>query len=115
MRKRKVLAKALGVERAVVVGFDERDGRLVLRVRVRRGDEWRCPVCQRKCGRYDRPEHLRRWRAPDFGVMRVEVEASTPRVRCTEHGVHTAHHRAAGVCICACNTPQKAMAHRPTD
>ena len=91
MRKRKLLAKALGVERAVVVGFDERDGRLVLRVRVRRGDEWRCPLCQRKCGRYDRPEHLRRWRAPDFGVMRVEVEASTPRVRCVEHGVHTAH------------------------
>ena len=31
MRKRKVLARALGVERAVVLGLDERDGTFVLR------------------------------------------------------------------------------------
>ena len=91
MRKRKVLAKALGVERAVVLGLDEHDGVFVLRVRVRRGDEWRCPVCQRKCGRYDSPDAPRRWRAHDFGMMRLEVEATTPRVWCPEHGVHMAH------------------------
>jgi transposase len=91
VRKRKVLAKALGVERAVVLGLDEHDGVFVLRVRVRRGDEWRCPVCRRKCGRYDSPEGPRRWRAHDFGMMRLEIQASTPRVRCAEHGVHMAY------------------------
>lgn len=91
MRKRRVLAKALRVERAVVLGLDERGGVFVLRVRVRRGDEWRCPVCRRKCGRYDSSGAVRRWRAHNFGVMRVEVESVTPRVRCAEHGVHMAY------------------------
>lgn len=91
MRKRKVLAKALGVERGVVLGLDERDGTLVLRVRVRRADEWRCRVCQAKCGRYDSSEVVRRWRGHDFGLMRIQVEAVVPRVRCAEHGVHVAY------------------------
>lgn len=91
MRKRKVLAKALGVEGAVVVGLDERDGVFVLRVRVRRADEWRCAVCRRRCGRYDSRDHVRRWRAHDVGLMRAEVEATTPRVYCPEHGVRMAY------------------------
>lgn len=91
MRNKKVLVKALGVERAVVKKLRERDGMLVVQVRVRRCDEWRCPVCTERCGRYDTPGHTRRWRGPDFGLVRVEVEAITPRVRCPKHGVHMAH------------------------
>lgn len=91
MRKAKVLGKALGVEGAVVLGLDERAGVFVLRVRVRHADRWRCPVCRRRCGRYDSPAHRRRWRTHDVGLMRAEAEATTLRVRCPEHGVKMAY------------------------
>jgi hypothetical protein len=37
----------------------------------------------------------RRWRAPDFGLLRMYVVAPTPRVRCAEHGVVVANSAAS--------------------
>jgi len=83
-----VLKDALGVEHTRVEGVGWGGGpQLVVSVRpvVRR--EQRCPWCRRRCARYDLGNGRRCWRAPDFGVLMVYLEAPAPRVRCREHGV----------------------------
>jgi transposase len=59
---------------------------LLVRVRPKAQGQGRCPVCRRRCSRYDRGRE-RRWRSLDFGRIRVFVVAQAPRVRCPEHGV----------------------------
>lgn len=88
MRHGKMLLRALGVEGAVAEGVrwsDEGRLELYVDVRVRKGS--RCPHCGRRCGGYDQGAGRRRWRAPDVGLIRVFLEASTTRIRCPEHGV----------------------------
>jgi transposase len=95
MRMGSMLLKALGVERAVVEGVDwltdewtfPEENQLVVRVRPRKGERNWCPHCNRRCPGYDTGHGERRWRAPDFGLLRVFLVADTPRVTCREHGV----------------------------
>lgn len=92
MRGTKMLARALGVERAVVEDVrEEQDGRFVMRVRLRRDDQSRCPICRMRCPGYDGGHGRRRWRTHDVGLIRAEIEAEIPRVECAEHGVRVAH------------------------
>ncbi len=79
--------RALGVERAVVVGVDSEGDVLVVRVRPWKKDEGRCCRCGKKCPHYDRGRGPRRWRCPDVGLCPTYIEAEAPRVRCHEHGV----------------------------
>ena len=87
MRGERVLARLVGVERAVVEAVRVDDEALVVRVRPRRRDASRCGVCGRRAGGYDRGEGARRWRALDLGTTRAYVEAAAPRVDCRRHGV----------------------------
>lgn len=89
MRKTKVWARLLGVERTVIerVEFDEETGAIVARVRPRRGERNRCGQCGRRCVRYDAGEGRRRWRALDLGTVQTYLEADAPRVGCATHGV----------------------------
>lgn len=91
MRAKKVWARLLGVEGAVVDGVrfadDVEPDALVVTVHPRRGHDRRCPHCERRCPGFDGGEGLRRWRAPDVGNVMAYVEAEAPRVRCAEHGV----------------------------
>ena len=91
MRSAKMLLHALGVEGAVLedVRWEEtaRAPRLVVSVRPVRDERKRCSLCGRRCRGYDRGEGLRTWRAPDFGLSEVLIEAKSPRVVCREHGV----------------------------
>jgi transposase len=92
MRGTKMLARALGVECAVIEAiWEEEDGRFVVRVRPRREHRGRCPVCQARCPGYDAGNGPRRWRTHDIGLIRAEIEAEVPRVECAEHGVRTAY------------------------
>ncbi len=95
MRGSSMLLRALGVERAVVKGmawetdpwmFPE-EPHVVVRVQPMRSERRRCPHCGRRCPSYDNGHGERRWRAPDFGLVRVYLVAPAPRVRCPEHGV----------------------------
>lgn len=92
MRSAKMLARALGVEGAVVedVRF-EGDEEFVLRVRPRASSSRRCSQCMGRCPGYDEGHGTRRWRARDLGLMRAYVEAEAPRVECATHGVGVAH------------------------
>src|SRR3954469_25949359 len=88
-----VWARVIGVERDVVieaVEFVDDAGEIVVSCRLRRGVARRCGSCGRRCGRYDRGEGRRRWRALDAGTIRVFIEADAPRVNCREHGVTVA-------------------------
>jgi transposase len=92
MRGTKMLARALGVECAVIEAmWEQEDGRFVVRVRPRREHRGRCPVCQARCPGYDAGNGPRRWRTHDIGLIRAEIEAEVPRVECAEHGVRTAY------------------------
>lgn len=92
VRNAKMLLRALGVECAVVEDItwkDERtqDAQLLVRVRAGHRMRGRCPQCHRRCPGYDAGEGLRRWRAPNVGLVRVFIEAEAPRVECPTHGV----------------------------
>jgi transposase len=90
-----MLLRALGVERAVVKGIAwETDAwtvpeepQLVVWLQPVRSERRYCPHCGRRGRRYDAGHGERRWRAPDFGLVRVHLVAPAPRVRCPEHGV----------------------------
>jgi transposase len=89
-----LLKKLLGVKDIVVEGYrlEELPGgvlKLVIRVRPTAAKQCRCSKCGRRIPRYDRPEHLRTWRALDFGGILIELEGYAPRGTCKEHGIVT--------------------------
>ncbi len=65
---------------------------VVLDVRPYKRFADRCPYCGRKCSRYDNgnTDGPRKWRAPDWGGLKVYLRAQTHRVNCPVHGVVTA-------------------------
>jgi len=63
---------------------------LIARIHPRKGQQWKCPICGKRCKVYDQPYEERRWRGLDFGAIPVQLVASVPRVNCKEHGVKTA-------------------------
>jgi transposase len=87
VREDRVLARLVGVERAVVEAVLIEEGAVVVRVRPRRRDASRCGVCGRRARGYDRGEGARRWRALDLGTTKAFIEAEAPRVDCGRHGV----------------------------
>jgi len=87
VREHRVLARLVGVERAVVEAVLVEDDAVVVRVRSRRRDGSRCGLCGSRARGYDRGEGVRRWRALDLGTSKAFVEAEAPRVECRRHGV----------------------------
>ena len=87
MREDRVLARLVGVERAVVEAVLVEGDAIVVRVRPRRRDASRCGVCGQRARGYDRGEGARRWRAHDLGTSKAFIEAEAPRVECARHGV----------------------------
>lgn len=93
MQSRRLWARAVGVDRRVViegVDLDESGELIVVVCRLRKNAALRCGICERRSGRYDAGEGRRRWRSLDAGTTRVVIEADAPRVRCREHGVTVA-------------------------
>lgn len=67
----------------------------VARIRIKaRPNAWHendCPFCGKRCPGYDAPaRNPKVWRGLDWGGALVEIEYSTHRVLCPEHGVVTA-------------------------
>jgi transposase len=84
---KRILCRILGVTLTVIEGLRFEGDSLVLGVRPWKVRERRCPVCGRRCPRYDAPRGPRRWRALDLCSTRCYLEYSPCRVRCPEHGV----------------------------
>ena len=87
MRGIRVWARLLGLARAVVEDVWLDGEAVVVCVRPRARERWRCGVCRRRCPGYDWGDGRRRWRALDLGTTFAYVEAEAPRVQCKHHGV----------------------------
>jgi transposase len=87
VREHRLLARLLGAVRAVVEEVVVEDDAVVVRVRPRRRDAFRCGVCGRRGRGYDRGEGRRRWRALDLGTSKAFIEGDARRVECRRHGV----------------------------
>lgn len=73
--------------------YDDKYGVHHLRVQARPAKRHinDCPYCGKSCPGYDKPaKNNKVWRGLDFGGIIVEIESSTHRIKCPEHGVVTA-------------------------
>jgi transposase len=88
VRQRRVWARLLGIDRAVVedVQIDENEA-LIVSVRPKARELDRCGVCRRRSPGFDLGEGRRRWRMLDVGTTFCFLEADAPRVTCRRHGV----------------------------
>jgi transposase len=66
---------------------NENEEIFIIQVRPFSRDTFRCSICGKKSPGYDSSNRVRRWRSLDLGSGRVFLEATLPRVRCSEHGV----------------------------
>ena len=87
-----LLKKILDVKGAVVQEADfSVDARgvkiLTVRMRPKKRESDRCPICGRHCSTYDRFGAVRSWRVLYFAGILVYIKAYTQRVVCPEHGV----------------------------
>ena len=87
MREDRVLARLVGVERAVVEAVLVEEDAVVVRVRPAGGTLLAVACAAVRARGYDRGEGARRWRALDLGASKAFVEAEAPRVECRRHGV----------------------------
>jgi transposase len=69
------------------ITMDEARAVVVVAVRPRKGATRRCGRCGERSPWYDRGHGRRRWRALDWGPVRVFLEADAARVTCATHGV----------------------------
>ena len=85
--------KLLGVKNCVIENvnaYTDADGSERIRISVRPSlrHENDCPICHRRCPRYDsKCKTPRIWRGLDWEGIIVEVESITHRIACPEHGV----------------------------
>ena len=91
MTFKSILLRLLNIKGAKVDGVDfEDDAAMTVHVHLVRREQWRCPVCGRRCGVYDHATAESFWRSMDFGPVPVRIGARLPRVNCPAHGVLTA-------------------------
>ena len=84
--------KLLNIKNVVVEGTDfypVQEGVNHIRIHAR-PNVWHendCPICHRRCSRYDkRNPRPRTWRALNWGATPVEISYETHRIECPEHG-----------------------------
>ena len=91
MHSKSLIKRLLKIDRIAIedVYFEtiNEEETLVIRVRPPVRDTLRCPHCEKRCPGYDSYGKLRRWRSLDLGSTRVYLEATSPRIKCPEHGV----------------------------
>ena len=92
----KFIKTLIGYEKIEVLDFEiEKDkyhpdeNVFVARVALWKEEQYRCPVCGQKCGKYDRPGNVKRWRSLDLSKNKVFIEATSPRLICPDHGIQT--------------------------
>lgn len=83
------------------VNPNDQSNELHIYVRLKRGQNHRCPICDKKCPCYDKASNYKKagsnldeqypafWRAPDLGTIRTYIHAKLDRITCKEHGTLT--------------------------
>ena len=94
MHTKSLIKRLLRIEKIVVsnVKFEtiKKEEIFVISVRPYSRDQYRCPTCGKRSMGYDSFKKIRRWRSLDLGSHKVYIEAFTPRIQCSEHGVKVA-------------------------
>ena len=85
-----VLKDVLHVKHAVIEDMVLNEGILRIRLHPTKHYQCRCPICGRKCPKYDRGRSSCSWRAGDCNTAKVYFVADHPRVCCPRHGVRSA-------------------------
>lgn len=90
----------------VIIGYDKikvhsfemetepyhEDTIFVAKVELYKAEQYRCPICSSKCGKYGyQKRRTKRWRSLDMGKNKFYIECEMPRCICEQHGVRTAH------------------------
>ena len=89
---KKLIKQFLNVKNVKVLGakIDAQNNSVIFKLQPTKGQQYLCPICGKKSEFYDKGRGIRRWRALDFGTLTAYVESESPRIKCKEHGVHTA-------------------------
>jgi len=91
MRTKSLIKRLLRIDKIVIeeVNFEAKDDEeiMVINARPFSRSTKRCPKCEKRCEGYDSSKKSRRWRSLDFGSYRVYIEAFSPRIKCSKHGV----------------------------
>lgn len=74
--------------RVVKAEFDERDKAVHVYVEGRKTAEYKCPVCGKKCKRYDNEDEERVWRHADVVLYPCYIHCRRPRIKCGKDGIH---------------------------
>ena len=91
MTFKSILLRLLNINGAKVDDIDfVDDAAMTVHVHLVKREQWRCPVCGKRCGVYDHATSESFWRSMDFGPVPVQIGAKIPRVSCPDHGVLTA-------------------------
>ena len=76
------------IEDMKIITAAEGTDRILITARPNRWHEDDCPVCHKKCPRYDsKCKTPRKWRGLDWEGVIVQVEYRTHRIVCPDHGV----------------------------
>jgi transposase len=94
MKTNKFIKTLIGYEQMKVLDFYpevepyHNEAVFVARVELYKSQQYRCPVCRRKCAQYGYQRNReKRWRSLDLGSHRFYLECEMPRCKCPEHGV----------------------------
>ena len=89
---KKLIKRFLNVKNVKVLGarIDASTNSVIFKLQPTKGQQSLCPICGKKSEFYDKGRGLRQWRALDFGTITAYIEGESPRIKCKEHGVHTA-------------------------
>jgi transposase len=84
----------VGYERINVLDFQIEEDKyrpeekvFVARIALWEEEQYRCPICGQKSGKYDQAGNRKRWRSLDLGKNKFFIESQNPRCICPEHGV----------------------------
>ena len=80
MTFKSILLRLLNIKGAKVDGIDfEDDAAMTVHVHLVKREQWRCPVCRRRCGVYDHASAESFWRGMDFGPVPIRIGAALHR------------------------------------
>lgn len=84
------IKRMLNVKHTVIknLRLDENLDELVISVAPTKGHSCLCPICNKKCSRYD-SLGTKRWRSVDILATKVYLESPVIRINCKKHGVLT--------------------------
>lgn len=78
---------ALNLTKTKIKSISVEDVVIFVKVEPYKSEQYKCPVCGKKCGVYDAKHNPKYWRAQDIAASAAYLEYKPVRVSCPVHGV----------------------------